>query len=87
MRNSENILGSKSTTWIAKKEMISVKNITGSELAGGVKDHSSKLYQALLNATNGKLEITMMSFRPQERSIVFSALANSASLSILMDNK
>lgn len=75
MRNSENILDSKSTTWIAKKEMISVKNIIGSELAGGVKDHSSKLYQALLNATNGKLEITMMSFRPQERSIVFSTLA------------
>ena len=52
MRNSENILGSKSTTWTAKKEMISVKNITGSELAGGVKDHSSKSQMACTLVTS-----------------------------------
>jgi len=68
-------LGSKNATWTANKEKISVKNINGDELAAGVKNQSSKLYQALLNATNGKLEVIITSFKPQEQMIFFSASA------------
>ncbi len=75
MRNSNGDLGSKNATWTAKKEVISVKNINGDELAAGVKNQSSKLYQALLNATNGKLEVIMTSFKPQEQMIFFNASA------------
>ena len=75
LSNSNGDLGSKNATWTAKKEVISVKNINGDELAAGVKNHSSKLYQALLNATNGKLEVIITSFNPQEHMISFSASA------------
>ena len=66
LSNSNGDLGSKNATWTANKEVISVKNVNGDELAAGVKNQSSKLYQALLNATNGK---------PQEQMIFFSASA------------
>lgn len=75
LSNSNGDLGSKNTTWTANKEVISVKNINGDELAAGVKNQSSKLYQALLNATNGKLEVIITSFKPQEQMIFFSASA------------
>lgn len=75
LSNSNGDLGSKNATWTANKEMISVKNINGDELAAGVKNQSSKLYQALLNATNGKLEVIITSFKPQEQIIFFSASA------------
>lgn len=75
LSNSNGDLGSKNATWTAKKEMISVKNVNGDELAAGVKNQSSKLYQALLNATNGKLEVIITSFNPQEQMISFSASA------------
>lgn len=75
LSNSNGDLGSKNATWTANKEMISVKNINGDELAAGVKNQSSKLYQALLNATNGKLEVIITSFKPQEQMIFFSASA------------
>ena len=75
LSNSNGDLGSKNTTWTANKEVISVKNINGDELAAGVKNQSSKLYQALLNATNGKLEVIITSFKPQEQMISFSASA------------
>ena len=75
LSNSNGDLGSKNATWTAKKEVISVKNINGDELAAGVKNQSSKLYQALLNATNGKLEVIMTSFKPQEQMIFFNASA------------
>ena len=75
LSNSNGDLGSKNATWTAKKEVISVKNINGDELAAGVKNQSSKLYQALLNATNGKLEVIITSFKPQEQIIFFSASA------------
>lgn len=75
LSNSNGDLGSKNTTWTANKEVISVKNINGDELAAGVKNQSSKLYQALLNATNGKLEVIITSFKPQEQIIFFSASA------------
>lgn len=75
LSNSNGDLGSKNATWTANKEMISVKNVNGDELAAGVKNQSSKLYQALLNATNGKLEVIITSFKPQEQIIFFSASA------------
>ena len=75
LSNSNGDLGSKNATWTAKKEVISVKNINGDELAAGVKNQSSKLYQALLNATNGKLEVIMTSFKPQEQMIFFNVSA------------
>ena len=75
LSNSNGDLGSKNATWTANKEVISVKNINGDELAAGVKNQSSKLYQALLNATNGKLEVIITSFNPQEQMISFSASA------------
>ena len=75
LSNSNGDLGSKNTTWTANKEVISVKNINGDELAAGVKNQSSKLYQALLNATNGKLEVIMTSFKPQEQMIFFNVSA------------
>lgn len=75
LSNSNGDLGSKNATWTANKEVISVKNINGDELAAGVKNQSSKLYQALLNATNGKLEVIITSFKPQEQIIFFSASA------------
>ena len=75
LSNSNGDLGSKNATWTANKEVISVKNINGDELAAGVKNQSSKLYQALLNATNGKLEVIMTSFKPQEQVIFFNASA------------
>ena len=75
LSNSNGDLGSKNATWTANKEMISVKNVNGDELAAGVKNQSSKLYQALLNATNGKLEVIITSFKPQEQMIFFSASA------------
>ena len=75
LSNSNGDLGSKNATWTANKEKISVKNINGDELAAGVKNQSSKLYQALLNATNGKLEVIITSFKPQEQIIFFSASA------------
>jgi len=75
LSNSNGDLGSKNATWTAKKEVISVKNINGDELAAGVKNQSSELYQALLNATNGKLEVIITSFKPQEQIIFFSASA------------
>ena len=75
LSNSNGDLGSKNTTWTANKEKISVKNVNGDELAAGVKNQSSKLYQALLNATNGKLEVIITSFKPQEQMIFFSASA------------
>ena len=75
LSNSNGDLGSKNTTWTANKEVISVKNINGDELAAGVKNQSLELYQALLNATNGKLEVIMTSFKPQEQMISFSASA------------
>ena len=75
LSNSNGDLGSKNATWTANKEKISVKNINGDELAAGVKNQSSKLYQALLNATNGKLEVIITSFKPQEQMIFFSASA------------
>ena len=75
LSNSNGDLGSKNATWTANKEKISVKNVNGDELAAGVKNQSSKLYQALLNATNGKLEVIITSFKPQEQIIFFSASA------------
>lgn len=75
LSNSNGDLGSKNTTWTANKEVISVKNINGDELAAGVKNQSLELYQDLLNATNGKLEVIMTSFKPQEQMISFSASA------------
>ena len=75
LSNSNGDLGSKNATWTANKEVISVKNINGDELAAGIKNQSSKLYQALLNATNGKLEVIITSFKPQEQMIFFSASA------------
>lgn len=75
LSNSNGDLGSKNATWTANKEVISVKNINGDELAAGVKNQSSKLYQALLNATNGKLEVIITSFKPQEQIIFFSTSA------------
>lgn len=75
MRNSNGDLGSKNATWTANKKVISVKNVNGDELAAGVKNQSSKLYQALLNATNGKLKVIITSFKPQEQMIFFSASA------------
>ena len=75
LSNSNGDLGSKNATWTANKEVISVKNVNGDELAAGVKNQSSKLYQALLNATNGKLEVIITSFKPQEQMIFFSASA------------
>lgn len=75
LSNSNGDLGSKNTTWTANKEVISVKNINGDELAAGVKNQSLELYQALLNATNGKLEVIITSFKPQEQIIFFSASA------------
>ena len=75
LSNSNGDLGSKNATWTANKEMISVKNVNGDELAAGVKNQSSKLYQALLNATNGKLKVIITSFKPQEQMIFFSASA------------
>ena len=75
LSNSNGDLGSKNATWTANKEEISVKNVNGDELAAGVKNQSSKLYQALLNATNGKLEVIITSFKPQEQMIFFSASA------------
>lgn len=75
LSNSNGDLGSKNATWTANKEIISVKNVNGDELAAGVKNQSSKLYQALLNATNGKLEVIITSFKPQEQIIFFSASA------------
>lgn len=75
LSNSNGDLGSKNATWTANKEVISVKNINGDELAAGVKNQSSKLYQALLNATNGKLKVIITSFKPQEQMIFFSASA------------
>lgn len=75
LSNSNGDLGSKNATWTANKEVISVKNINGDELAAGVKNQSSKLYQDLLNATNGKLEVIITSFKPQEQMISFSASA------------
>ncbi|WP_449034710.1 DUF4840 domain-containing protein [Prevotella sp.] len=75
LSNSNGDLGSKNATWTANKEVISVKNVNGDELAAGVKNQSSKLYQALLNATNGKLEVIITSFKPQEQIIFFSASA------------
>lgn len=39
LSNSNGDLGSKNTTWTANKEVISVKNINGDELAAGVKNH------------------------------------------------
>ena len=75
LSNSNGDLGSKNATWTANKEVISVKNINGDELAAGVKNQSSKLYQALLNATNGKLEVIITSFKPQEQMSFFSASA------------
>lgn len=75
LSNSNGDLGSKNATWTANKEKISVKNVNGDELAAGVKNQSSKLYQALLNATNGKLEVIITSFKPQEQMISFSASA------------
>ena len=75
LSNSNGDLGSKNTTWTANKEVISVKNINGDELAAGVKNQSLELYQDLLNATNGKLEVIMTSFKPQEQMIFFSASA------------
>ena len=84
LSNSNGDLGSKNATWTANKEMISVKNVNGDELAAGVKNQSSKLYQALLNATNGKLEVIITSFKPQEQMIFFSA---SAKLSFNLDGQ
>ena len=75
LSNSNGDLGSKNATWTANKEVISVKNVNGDELAAGVKNQSSELYQALLNATNGKLEVIITSFKPQEQMIFFSASA------------
>ena len=75
LSNSNGDLGSKNATWTANKEVISVKNVNGDELAAGVKNQSSKLYQALLNATNGKQEVIITSFKPQEQIIFFSASA------------
>lgn len=75
LSNSNGDLGSKNATWTANKEVISVKNINGDELAAGVKNQSSKLYQALLNATNGKQEVIMTSFKPQEQMIFFNVSA------------
>ena len=75
LSNSNGDLGSKNATWTANKEVISVKNVNGDELAAGVKNQSSKLYQALLNATNGKLKVIITSFKPQEQMIFFSASA------------
>ena len=75
LSNSNGDLGSKNATWTANKEVISVKNINGDELAAGVKNQSLELYQDLLNATNGKLEVIMTSFKPQEQMISFSASA------------
>ena len=75
LSNSNGDLGSKNATWTANKEMISVKNVNGDELAAGGKNQSSKLYQALLNATNGKLKVIITSFKPQEQMIFFSASA------------
>lgn len=75
LSNSNGDLGSKNATWTAKKEVISVKNINGDELAAGVKNQSLELYQALLNATNGKLEVIMTSFKPQEQMIFFNVSA------------
>lgn len=75
LSNSNGDLGSKNATWTANKEKISVKNVNGDELAAGVKNQSSKLYQALLNATNGTLEVIITSFKPQEQIIFFSASA------------
>ncbi|WP_456106389.1 DUF4840 domain-containing protein [Prevotella sp.] len=75
LSNSNGDLGSKNATWTANKEVISVKNVNGDELASGVKNQSSKLYQALLNATNGKLKVIITSFKPQEQIIFFSASA------------
>lgn len=75
LSNSNGDLGSKNATQTANKEKISVKNVNGDELAAGVKNQSSKLYQALLNATNGKLEVIITSFKPQEQIIFFSASA------------
>lgn len=75
LSNSNGDLGSKNATWTANKEVISVKNVNGDELAAGIKNQSSKLYQALLNATNGKLEVIITSFKPQEQMIFFSASA------------
>ncbi|WP_455064393.1 DUF4840 domain-containing protein [Prevotella sp.] len=75
LSNSNGDLGSKNATWTANKEVISVKNINGDELAAGVKNQSLELYQALLNATNGKLEVIITSFKPQEQMIFFSASA------------
>lgn len=75
LSNSNGDLGSKNATWTANKEKISVKNVNGDELAAGVKNQSSKLYQALLNTTNGKLEVIITSFKPQEQIIFFSASA------------
>ena len=75
LSNSNGDLGSKNTTWTANKEVISVKNINGDELAAGVKNQSLELYQDLLNATNGKLEVIMTSFKPQEQMIFFNVSA------------
>lgn len=86
LSNSNGDLGSKNATWTANKEMISVKNINGDELAAGVKNQSSKLYQALLNATNGKLEVIITSFKPQEQMIFFSASAK-LSFTIKLDGQ
>ena len=86
LSNSNGDLGSKNATWTANKEVISVKNINGDELAAGVKNHSSKLYQALLNATNGKLEVIITSFKPQEQIIFFSASAK-LSFTIKLDGQ
>lgn len=86
LSNSNGDLGSKNTTWTANKEVISVKNINGDELAAGVKNQSSKLYQALLNATNGKLEVIITSFKPQEQIIFFSASAK-LSFTIKLDGQ
>lgn len=86
LSNSNGDLGSKNATWTANKEVISVKNINGDELAAGVKNQSSKLYQALLNATNGKLEVIITSFKPQEQMIFFSASAK-LSFTIKLDGQ
>lgn len=86
LSNSNGDLGSKNATWTANKEVISVKNINGDELAAGVKNQSSKLYQALLNATNGKLKVIITSFKPQEQMIFFSASAK-LSFTIKLDGQ
>lgn len=86
LSNSNGDLGSKNTTWTANKEVISVKNINGDELAAGVKNQSLELYQDLLNATNGKLEVIMTSFKPQEQMIFFSASAK-LSFTITLDGQ